>query len=112
MPSRTLRDGIRFSVGWSWSPLSARDLGAEGVEPLANMELVRLALPRRVFTLSQLNYLIDRVTWLHENRELIGGLRFTYEPPVLRFFMGGLEPTSNWAHRLMEKFREDFGDSL
>lgn len=83
-----------------------------GKEILADVELLRLAVPRRVFTLSQINYVIDRVVWLYENRHLIGGLKFVYEPKVLRFFMGGLEPTSNWAHRLMEKFREDFGDSL
>ena len=85
---------------------------AEGVEPLANMELVRLALPRRVFTLSQLNYLIDRVTWLHGNRELIGGLEWEEEPEILRFFYGRVRPTSDWSQKLLAKFREDFGDSL
>ena len=89
---------------------SVRD--ENGKEILADVELLRMAVPRRVFTLSQINYDIDRVVWLYENRHLIGGLKFVYEPKVLRFFMGGLEPTSNWAHRLMEKFREDFGDSL
>ena len=89
---------------------SVRD--EEGKEILADVELLRLAVPRRVFTLSQINYVIDRIDWLWHNRKLIGGLKFCYEPPVLRFFMGGLEPTSNWPHRLMEKFRKDFGDSL
>ena len=51
---------------------------------------------RRVFTLSQVKYVIDRLAWLYENRDMIGGLKFVYEPPVLRFFMGGLEPTSDW----------------
>lgn len=32
------------------------------------MKLVRLAVPRRVFTLSQIKYVIDRMTWLYENR--------------------------------------------
>ncbi len=89
---------------------SVRD--ENGKEILADVELVRLACPRRVFTLSQIKYVIDRLEWLYENRDLIGGLRFTYEPPVLRFFMGGLEPTTDWPARLMEKFRKDFGDSL
>ena len=89
---------------------SVRD--ENGKEIPADVELLRLAVPRRVFTLSQINYVIDRLVWLYDNRHLIGGLKFVYEPKVLRFFMGGLEPTSNWAHRLMEKFREDFGDSL
>ena len=84
----------------------------EGNETYADMELLRLAVPRRVFTLSQLMYVIDRMTWLYENRQLIGGLRFVYEPPVLRFFMGGLEPTSDWPEKLIAKFKADFGDSL
>lgn len=84
----------------------------DGSEPLANMELLRLALPRRVFTLSQVEYAIDRLTWLHENRELVGGLEFVEEPPVLRFFYGRLEPTSDWQQQLAAKFRADFGDSL
>lgn len=83
-----------------------------GNETYADMELLRLAIPRRVFTLSQIKYVEDRMHWLYENRELIGGLRFVYEPPVLRFFMGGLEPINDWPQKLMGKFREDFGDSL
>ena len=83
-----------------------------GNETYADMELVRLAVPRRVFTLSQIKYVEDRVNWLYDNRELIGGLKFVYEPPVLRFFMGGLEPVNDWPQRLMAKFKEDFGESL
>jgi tryptophanase len=84
----------------------------DGNETYADMELLRLAVPRRVFTLSQIKYVEDRMVWLHRNRHLIGGLKFIYEPPVLRFFMGGLEPVSDWPVKLMAKFREDFGDSL
>jgi tryptophanase len=83
-----------------------------GVEPLSNMELLRLAMPRRVFTLSQVNYAVDRIAWLYENRKVIGGLTFVEEPKVLRFFFGRLAPTSDWQVKLVEKFREDFGDSL
>lgn len=83
-----------------------------GNEVLSNMELLRLALPRRVFTLSQVNYAIDRIAWLYQNRNLIGGLRFVDEPRILRFFTGKLESVSDWPTKLVEKFREDFGDSL
>jgi len=83
-----------------------------GNETYADMELLRLAVPRRVFTLSQIKYVEDRLNWLYDNRKLIGGLRFVYEPPVLRFFMGGLEPTSDWPQKLMAKFKADFGESL
>lgn len=89
---------------------SVRD--ENGVEIPADVELMRLAFPRRVFTLSQTKYVVDRLAWLYENRHLIGGLKFTYEPSVLRFFMGELEPLTDWPSRLVEKFRKDFGDSL
>jgi len=84
----------------------------DGSEQLAKMELVRLALPRRVFTLSQVKYAVDRITWLYHNRVLIEGLAFVEEPEILRFFFGRLTPVSNWTDALVKKFREDFGDSL
>ncbi len=85
----------------------------KGNEVFSNMELLRLAVPpRRVFTLSQIKYAIDRITWLHENRHLIGGLRFVEEPESLRFFFGRLEPTSDWQEKLANKFRQDFSGSL
>ncbi len=83
-----------------------------GEEVFAKMELLRLALPRRVFTLSQIKYAVDRITWLYENRDIIGGLKFVDEPKELRFFFGRLEPIGDWQDKLIEKFREDFGDSL
>ena len=84
----------------------------DGSEHYSNMELLRLALPRRVFTLSQVNYAIDRLVWLYENRKLVGGLRFVEEPKILRFFFGRLEPVSDWQAKLIAKFKQDFGDSL
>lgn len=85
---------------------------ADGTEPLSSMELLRLAVPRRVYTLSQIRYALDRIHWLYENRDLIGGLKFYEEPKVLRFFFGRLEPVSDWQERLVAKFKADFGDSL
>ena len=84
----------------------------DGSERFAEMELLRLAMPKRVFTLSQIKYVADRLTWLWENRRLIGGLSFTEEPKVLRFFFGRLQPTGDWTDKLVKKFRQDFGDSL
>ena len=74
--------------------------------------VLRLALPRRVFTLSQVKYAVDRIAWLYGNRDLIGGLRFIEEPSSLRFFFGRLEPVSPWMERIEKAFRRDFGDSL
>ena len=84
----------------------------DGTEPIASMELLRLALPRRVFTMSQILYAVDRISWLYENRELVGGLNFVEEPATLRFFFGRLEPIGDWQEKLVAKFRKDFGDSL
>ncbi len=83
-----------------------------GEDLLADMELLRLAFPRRVFTLSQTKFLIDRLHWLYKNRELVGGLKFVDEPKVLRFFMGRLDAISDWPQKLVAKFKADFGDSL
>jgi tyrosine phenol-lyase len=83
-----------------------------GADILADLELMRLAFPRRVFTLSQVEYLMDRLNWLYHNRDLVGGLKFVEEPPVLRFFTGRLDAIGKWPQILMEKFRKDFGDSL
>jgi tryptophanase len=82
----------------------------DGTEPLADMELLRLALPRRVFTLSQVKYAVDRITWLYENRRLIGGLKFVEEPETLRFFLGKLAPINAWQEELAAKFKADLGD--
>jgi len=84
----------------------------DGTEPLAHMELVRLALPRRVFTMSQIVYTVDRLNWLYQNRELIGGLKWLDEPAILRFFYGTLEPIGDWQQKLVAKFKAGFGDSL
>ncbi len=89
---------------------SVRD--ERGNDVLADLELLRLAMPRRVFTLSQIKYVADRLKWLYANRHLVGGLKFVEEPAVLRFFLGRLAPTSDWPQRLVARFREDFGDSL
>jgi tyrosine phenol-lyase len=83
-----------------------------GQETFANMELLRLAVPRRVFTLSQLKYAIDRIVWLYENRDLVGGLSFIEEPKILRFFFGKLKTTTDWQAALVAKFKADMGDSL
>ncbi|HEX3045542.1 MAG TPA: tryptophanase [Bacillota bacterium] len=84
----------------------------KGNETYANMELLRLAMPRRVFTLSQVKYAVDRICWLYENRKLVGGLTFVEEPKILRFFFGKLKPVSDWQAKLAAKFKADLGDSL
>jgi tyrosine phenol-lyase len=89
---------------------SVRDENGDDI--LADVELLRLAFPRRVFTLSQTMFMLDRVKWLYENREMVGGLEWIEEPPLLRFFMGRLKAKTDWPEKLMAKFKADFGESL
>jgi tryptophanase len=86
------------------------DRDAQGNDVPADMELLRLAVPRRVFTMSHFQYVADRMEWLYRHRKLIGGLEFYEEPPVLRFFAGLMKPTkSNWGAALADAFEKDFG---
>ena len=87
----------------------SEERNADGSERIASMELLRLAFPRRVFTLSQTEYVIDRVKWLYDHRDLVGGLRFVHEPKTLRFFTGILEPIGDWPEKLAAAYQADFG---
>ncbi|MCK6486232.1 MAG: tyrosine phenol-lyase [Phycisphaerae bacterium] len=57
-----------------------------------SLELVRLTIPRRVYTQAHMDVTAESVIELHRNREKIVGLRFTYEPKHLRFFQARFEP--------------------
>ncbi len=81
-----------------------------GNEVFADLELTRIALPRRVYTMSHIEYAVDRINWLYKHRDLVKGLKFVFEPPVLRFFLGGLEPIDNWGKDLAEAFKKEMGN--
>lgn len=83
------------------------DRDEQGNEVPSDMELLRLAVPRRTFTMSQMEFAADRLAWLYEHRDLIHGLRWVEEPPVLRFFIGKLESIDGWETRLMDAVRAD-----
>jgi tryptophanase len=87
------------------------DRDAQGNDVLADLELARLAVPRRVYSMSQLEYAVDRIAWLYQHRDLVGGLKFVEEPPVLRFFFGRLQPVDAWSENLMNAFVKDFGEA-
>ena len=56
------------------------------------LELVRLTIPRRVYTRDHMRAVADGIIRLYERRDEIQGLRFVYEPDKLRFFQGRFEP--------------------
>ena len=65
--------------------------GQHGDEPYDGLELVRLTIPRRVYTQEHLAYVADVVTDVFERRARVPGLRMTYEPEHLRFFQARFE---------------------
>lgn len=82
---------------------------ADGAEIPAPLELVRLAIPRRVYTLSQIEYTVDRLAWIYSNRHLVKGLGFVEEPEKYRFYFGKLAPLDNWVAEVAGAFEADFG---
>ena len=56
------------------------------------LELVRLAIPRRVYTQAHMDVVAECVVGVYENREKLRGLEFTYEPAELRFFQARFRP--------------------
>ena len=56
------------------------------------LELVRLTIPRRVYTQAHMDVVAESVQRVHERRNAITGLRMTYEPRYLRFFQARFEP--------------------
>jgi len=70
----------------------------------APFELVRLAVPRRVYTLSHIAYVIDRIAWLYRHRELIGAFRWEDESVEQHSFTDYLRPVDDWRERLAEEY--------
>lgn len=63
----------------------------EGNEYFPKLELVRLTLPRRVYSYAHLDFVAEAIISTYKRRDEIKGLKFTYEAPVLRFFTGRFE---------------------
>jgi tyrosine phenol-lyase len=58
----------------------------------AQMDLVRLAMPRRVYTQSHVDYLVEVILEVYRKRGSIRGMRLTHEAPFLRHFTAHLQP--------------------
>ena len=56
------------------------------------LELVRLAFPRRVYTQSHFDYVLEIIEEVYKHKDDLRGFRFTYEAPMLRHFTAQFEP--------------------
>jgi tryptophanase len=66
--------------------------GKDGKLIPAMMELVRLAIPRRVYTQSHIDYLIEIILEVFKNRKKLKGYKIIYEAPMLRHFTARFQP--------------------
>ena len=65
----------------------------DGSESSAPMDLVRLAIPRRVYTQSHIDYVAEAVIFVASQKARLRGYRMTYGPAVLRHFTARFQPT-------------------
>jgi tryptophanase len=70
-------------------------LGADGTEAPAAMDLVRLAIPRRVYTQSHIDFVAEAVIHVARMKDDLRGYRITSGPKRLRHFTAGFEPLTN-----------------
>jgi tryptophanase len=63
-------------------------LHPDGSESPAHMDLVRLAIPRRMYTQAHMDYVVEVIASVHENRDKLRGMKFIRQPKALRHFTG------------------------
>jgi tyrosine phenol-lyase len=81
--------------------------GQHGDEPYDDLELVRLTLPRRVYTQEHLTWVADVVAHVLEHAAEVPGLTMTYEPEHLRFFQARFAPARPYPDLAIENRRPD-----
>ena len=80
-----------------------------GEEIPVKLDLVRFGIPRKTYLRGHLDYIVDRLVWLWEHRDLIKGLVWVYEPAVMRFFEGTFADENGWGELLAQVFERELG---
>jgi tyrosine phenol-lyase len=83
----------------------------EGRNRHPKLELVRLTIPRRVYTNSHMDVVADSVIRVHQRRRDIGGLEFVYESPTLRFFTSRFAPIARDAEGSMADLEQGWRET-
>ncbi len=94
-PSQALSAALYVESGVRSMERGAVSCGRDpdtGQNIFPSLELVRLTIPRRVYTQAHMDVTAESVVELYENADRVVGVRFTYEPKMLRFFQSRFEP--------------------
>jgi len=94
-PSQALAAALYVDSGVRTMERGAVSAGRDadtGKNIFPKLELVRLTIPRRVYTQAHMDVTAESVIALYENPQRVVGLKFTYEPKYLRFFQARFEP--------------------
>jgi tryptophanase len=92
------------------SVMHAAKHSGDGEETPSSMELVRLAIPHRVYTQSHIDYVIEAILQVYERRESIGGYHIISQPKFLRHFTARFEPVD--ALTILETARSYHGEQV
>lgn len=95
LPSQTLAAEIYLESGvrtMERGVVSAGRNKKTGKHHYPKLELVRITIPRRVYTQAHMDVVAESIAAVYDRRDDIHGLKFVYEPEYLRFFQARFEP--------------------